>query len=119
VAPEAEIASLHAAAPSFAEAAGGAIASAYQALSPQPSPVVTLSHAVAMSYAESPAAALALRASPPIRRWRDTTSTPPSSPIFTPLAAIMRPRAHLERAHTLAPTTPERNLLAYRLSLLP
>jgi RNA polymerase sigma-70 factor (ECF subfamily) len=57
---EAAIASVHAAAPSFAETDWGMIAHHYQALEEiKPTPVVQLNAAIALAYADGPAAGLA------------------------------------------------------------
>jgi len=119
---EAEIASLHAGAPTFADTDWSRMASAYEALAAlQPSPVVTLSRAVAVSYSQSPAAALALLApvaeDPALARYHLYPAVLADLHARSGRSAVAS--AHLRRALALAPTAPERELLARRLALLP
>jgi RNA polymerase sigma-70 factor (ECF subfamily) len=118
---EAEIASLHAVAPTFAATDWPHLAAAYEALSAlQPSPVVTLARAVALSYAESPAAALALlaplAAEPTLARYHLYPAI--LADLYARSGNAAAARIQLERALALAPTLPERNLLARRLAAL-
>ncbi|MEP7365243.1 MAG: DUF6596 domain-containing protein [Acidobacteriota bacterium] len=119
---EAEIASLHAHAPTFADTDWPRLASAYEALSAlQPSPVVTLAQAVAISYAESPQAALALLAplanEPTLARYHLYPAI--LADLHARCGNTTAARTNLERALALAPTTPERHHLARRLASLP
>lgn len=119
---EAEIASLHASAATFAATDWRRMAAAYAVLFPlSPSPAVRLSWAVAVSYAESPDAALALltplHADPGMQRYHLHAA------VLADLHARRNDPASardcLQRALALAPTPAERNLLARRLALIP
>ena len=118
---EAEIASLHSLAPTFDSTDWPRIADAYEALSAlQPSPVVTLAHAVALSYAATPEAALALLApladEPALARYHLYPAI--LADLYARRGDTVAARTQLERALALAPTTPERNLLVRRLASL-
>ena len=111
----AEIASLHATAPTSAETDWPRIASIYEHLRLlDPSPVVALARAVAIGRAEGPAAGLAalpaIDGSPYIEAARGV--------FLTELGRREEARAHLGRALELARTTPERRLMARRLAAL-
>jgi len=111
----AEIASLHAMAPSAVETDWSRIVSVYeQLLALDPSPVVELSRAVAIGHARGPAAGLkalpAMIGNPYAEAARG---------LF--LGRLGRPgdaRRHFGRAQSLARTDPERRLMARRLASL-
>ena len=118
---EAEIASLHASAPSFESTDWPRMARTYEMLaSLQPSPIVTLSQAVAVSYAESPQAALGLLEplanDPTLARYHLYPAI--LADLHSRQGNLTAARTHLDQALSLAPTTPERNLLARRRALL-
>lgn len=119
---ESEIASLHASAPDFAATDWPRMAAAYETLfSLSPSPAVRLSWAVALSYAQSPAAALAsmtpLAGDPAMERYHLHAAI--LADLHARLGDTATARACLQRALALAPTPAERHLLARRLALFP
>jgi RNA polymerase sigma-70 factor (ECF subfamily) len=111
----AEIASLHALAPSAAETDWPRIAAVYdELLALDPSPMVALSHAIAIGHAHGPAAGLkalpAMIGNPYAEAARGL--------FLAGLGRLGEARRHIERAHGLARTEPERRLMARRLASL-
>ncbi len=110
----AEIAALHATAPSAAETAWGRIAGIYEQLRQiDPSPVVELARAVAVGRAEGPAAGLAAlpdSETPYVHAARGQ--------FLAELGRRDEARRQFARASELARTTPERSLMARRLKSL-
>ena len=111
----AEIASLHAMAPSAAETDWSRIVAVYeQLLALDPSPVVELSRAVAIGHARGPAAgtkALPVMIGNPYAEAARGL-------FLTGLGRLDEARCHFERAQGLARTDPERRLMARRLASL-
>lgn len=108
----AEIASLHAVAPSAQETDWPRIASVYEHLQAlDPSPVVGLARAVAISRAEGPAAGLAALPSIAGNPYCEAAR----GLFLKELGRIGEARRHLERALVLARTEPERRLMERRL----
>jgi RNA polymerase sigma-70 factor (ECF subfamily) len=111
----AEIASLHALAPSAAETDWRRIAAVYEELlTLDPSPVVELARAVAIGYARGPAAGLAalpaMIGNPYVEAARGL--------FLAGVGRLTEARRHFERARGLARTDPERRLMARRLASL-
>ena len=111
----AEIASLHAMAPSTDETDWPRIASVYeQLLVLDPTPMVALARAVAIARAEGPAAGLealpAMSGNPYGEAARGL--------FLAGLGRRTEARRHFEKAQTLARTDPERRLMARRLASL-
>jgi RNA polymerase sigma-70 factor (ECF subfamily) len=108
----AEIASLHAMAPSTAETAWSRIASIYEHLIDlDSSPIVALARAIAIGRADGPAAGLA--ALPTIEG--NPYSEAARGVFLSELGRADEARRHFERALELARTEPERRLMARRL----
>jgi RNA polymerase sigma-70 factor (ECF subfamily) len=111
----AEIASLHALAPSAVDTDWPRIASIYeQLLALDPSPMVALSHAVAVGQAHGPAAGL--KALPAM--IGNPYSEAARGLFLAGLGRLGEARRHFERAQSLARTEPERRLMARRLASL-
>ncbi|MBY0320305.1 MAG: RNA polymerase subunit sigma-24 [Reyranella sp.] len=111
----AEIAALHAMAPSAAETAWARIAAIYDQLRAiDPSPVVELARAVAVGRADGPAAGLAALpeadGNPYVHAARGQ--------FMAELGRRDEARTHLARALDLARTTPERSLMTRQLAKL-
>lgn len=111
----AEIAAVHALAPSSLETDWGRIASIYtQLVEIDPSPMVELARAVAIGRANGPAAGLA--ALPAL------TGNPYGAAargvFLSELGRAEEARGHFEQARTLARTEPERRLMTRRLAAL-
>ncbi|HZQ01563.1 MAG TPA: sigma-70 family RNA polymerase sigma factor [Reyranella sp.] len=108
----AEIAAIHALAPSSADTDWKRIVAVYDQLrSIDHSPVVDLAHAVAVGRAEGPAAGLAALPSPDGNPYGHAAFA-----IFlTELGRTDEARGHFEKARDLARTEPERRLLERRL----
>ncbi|WP_428670386.1 RNA polymerase sigma factor [Reyranella sp.] len=111
----AEIASLHAMAPSADDTDWPRIAWVYEHLRAlDPSPMVELARAVAIARAEGPAAGLAIlpamSGNPYVEAARGL--------FLAGLGRRTEARRHFEKAHALARTDPERRLMARRLASL-
>ena len=111
----AEIASLHAMAPSTGETDWPRIASVYeQLLVLDPSPMVELARAVAIARAEGPAAGLAVLPAMSGNPYGEAAR----GLFLAELGRRTEARRHFEKAHALARTDPERRLMARRLASL-
>ena len=111
----AEIASLHAMAPSADETDWPRIASVYeQLLVLDPSPMVELARAVAIARAEGPAAGLAALPAMSGNPYGEAAR----GLFLAELGRAAEARRHFEKAQALARTDPERRLMARRLASL-
>ncbi|CAN5155734.1 sigma-70 family RNA polymerase sigma factor [soil metagenome] len=111
----AEIASLHAVAPSAEETDWPHIASVYeQLLALDPSPMVELARAVAISRAVGPAAGLAALPAMTGNPYGEAAR----GLFLAELGRAAEARRHFETAQSLARTDPERRLMARRLASL-
>jgi RNA polymerase sigma-70 factor (ECF subfamily) len=111
----AEIASLHAVAPSADETDWPRIAAVYEQLVVlDPSPMVELARAVAIARTEGPAAGLAAL---PIMSGNPYGEAARGL-FLAGLGRRVEARRHLEKAQSLARTDPERRLMAQRLASL-
>jgi RNA polymerase sigma-70 factor (ECF subfamily) len=111
----AEIAALHAMAPSAAETDWSRIAVIYEQLLPlDPSPVVELARAVAIARTEGPAAGLAAL---PVMIGNPYGEAARGL-FLAELGRSAEARRHFETARSLARTDPERRLMARRLASL-
>jgi len=111
----AEIASLHALAPSAAETDWPRIASVYeQLIALDPSPMVELARAVAISRAQGPAAGLAALPAMSGNPYGEAAR----GLLLAELGRVAEARRHFEQAQSLARTDPERRLMARRLATL-
>ncbi len=108
----AEIASLHATAPSAAETDWPRIAAIYDhLLDLDPSPVVELARAVAIGRAQGAAAGLAALPSIEGNPYGEAAR----GVFLSELGRVEEARKHFEKAMALARTEPERRLMARRL----
>lgn len=108
----AEIAALHALAPSTAETDWARIVAVYDQLRDiDPSPVVELARAVALGRARGPAEGLAALPAPNGNPYGHAAT----AVFLTELGRTDEARAHFEKARALARTEPERRLLERRL----
>ena len=111
----AEIASLHAMAPSAGETDWPRIASVYEQLVVlDPSPMVELARAVAIARTEGPAAGLAALPAMTGNPYGEAAR----GLFLAELGRRTEARRHFEKAHALARTDPERRLMARRLASL-
>lgn len=113
---QAAIALEHSRAASASETNWADIAALYTKMSP--TPVVRLNHAVAVSMLEGPEAALGLLAEleGPLSNYHLFWAT--MADLATRLGRYGEAREHLRRALEIAPTSPERRLLAERMETL-
>jgi len=113
VAPAAEIAALHAMAPSAAETDWGHIVSIYdRLLDVDHSPVVELARAVAIGRADGPAAGLAALPASEGSPYGEAAR----GVFLSELGRREEARRHFKKALALARTEPERRLMEKRLS---